>query len=107
MKTAPPPIDVRRYDAIARLLLESPDLGFLEVARRSGVSESTVRKIWEGTISRPQAVVLERLAKPRRCRDCGALCCEWPCVLCSIERRKAPAGMKQHPTRFVYKRQAK
>jgi len=107
MKTAPPPIDVRRYDAVVELLTNNPDLGFADVARQSGVSEHTVRKIWEGTISRPRAVVLERLTKPRRCRDCGALCSEWPCVLCSIQRRSAPVGTRQYPTRFVYKRQSK
>jgi hypothetical protein len=107
MKTASPPIDVRRYDTVVGLLTHHPDLEFSEVAQRSGVSEHTVRKIWEGAICRPPAVVLERLTKPRRCGDCGALCSEWPCVLCSIRRRKSPAGIKQHPTRFVYKRQSK
>ncbi|NLX54746.1 MAG: hypothetical protein GXY58_06505 [Planctomycetaceae bacterium] len=105
MKISPSPIDVRRYDAVVRLLLQDPSLDFPEVARRSGVSEHTVRKIWEGEISRPPTVVLERLAKPRRCGDCGALCCEWPCVICSIRRRNTPARSAPQPTRFVYKRQ--
>jgi len=107
MKATPSPIDVRRYDAVVDLLLQDPGLGFPEVARRSGVSEHTVRKIWDGEISRPPAVVLERLAKPRRCGDCGALCSEWPCVLCSIHRRNTPTGATSVPTRFVYKRQSK
>jgi hypothetical protein len=107
MKATPPPIDVRRYDAVAKLLLDHPDLDFPEVARRTGVSESTVRKIWDGAISRPPAIVLERLAKPRRCRDCGALCSEWPCVLCSMRRRSSPSSVDQPPMRFVYKRQTK
>ena len=107
MKATPPPIDVRRYDTVVNLLLKDPELGFAEVARQSGVSEHMVRKIWEGDISRPPAVVLERLTKPRRCGDCGALCCEWPCVMCSIRRRNTPRGDTSEPTRFVYKRQSK
>jgi hypothetical protein len=107
MKASPSPIDVRRYDAVVSLLRHYPALGFPEVAERSGVSELTVRKIWEGEISRPPAVVLERLVKPRRCGNCGALCREWPCVLCAIERRKTPAHTTAEPTRFVYKRQSK
>ncbi|MHB0959771.1 MAG: helix-turn-helix domain-containing protein [Pirellulaceae bacterium] len=103
----PQQIDVLRYDAVVEILRDHPGLSFPEVARRSGVAESTVRRIWNGDISRPPAVVLERLTKPRRCKDCGALCSEWPCVLCSMRQRKAPVGVAPRPTRFVYRRQSK
>jgi len=107
MKSLPTPIDVRRYDTVVDVLVKNPGISFPEVARRAGVSEPTVRKIWEGAISRPPVVVLERLPSPRRCGDCGALCSDWPCVLCEIKRREeAP---REHPrtTRFVYKSQKK
>ena len=107
MKATQQQIDVRRYDTVVETLLNHPGLSFPEVALRSGVAESTVRKIWDGDISRPPAVVLERLSRPRRCKDCGALCSEWPCVLCTMLRRKAPAGVDQRTTRFVYRRQSK
>ena len=107
MKASPPLIDVRRYDTVVDVLLNNPGLDFPEVARCSGVSELMVRKIWEGDISRPPVVVLERLMKPRRCGSCGALCCEWPCVLCSIRDRRPAAQATRTPTRFVYKRQSK
>ena len=107
MMNTPPPIDVRRYDAVVAVLTRNPELSFPEVARRSGVSVSTVEKIWNGAISRPPIVVLERLAKPRRCGECGALCAEWPCVLCEMKRRGGPRGLGSSPMRFVYKRQSK
>lgn len=107
MPENPQPIDVRRYDAIVELLTRHPETSFPEVARQLGVSASTVQKIWDGSISRPPIVVLERLAKPRRCRECGALCVEWPCVLCEMQRRGGNPGSPRRPMRFVYKRQTK
>ena len=107
MKMTPQPIDVRRYDTVVEVLLQNPGISFPDAAQRAGVSEPTVRKIWEGAISRPPIVVLERLATPRRCHDCGALCRDWPCVLCEMNRR-SPTEKKQNDlTRFVYKRQKK
>jgi recombinational DNA repair protein RecR len=107
VKAAPQQIDVRRYDTVVEILRKHPGLSFPEVALRSGVAEITVRRIWEGDISRPPTVVLERLTKPRRCKDCGALCSEWPCVLCTMRQRKSPAGVDPRTTRFVYRRQSK
>ncbi len=107
MSTLPSPIDVRRYDSVVSLLLSDPELSFVEVADRTGVSAATVRKIWEGGISRPPAIVLERLATPRRCPDCGSLCSEWPCVLCTMRRRATPPGVERRPVRFVYRHQSK
>ena len=107
MKMSPPPIDVRRYDAVVDLLHENPGISFPEAARRAGVSEPTVRKIWEGNISRPPVVVLERLPKPRRCCECGALCVDWPCVLCEMKRRAPRGNVRLGVTRFVYKHQKK
>ena len=107
MKNTPTPIDVRRYDTVVEVLQNNPGISFPEVAERAGVSEPTVRKIWEGAISRPPVVVLERLPQPRRCGECGALCSDWPCVLCEIKRREPEGRNRLSPTRFVYKRQKK
>jgi hypothetical protein len=107
VKATPQQIDVRRYDAVVELLSHRPQLSFDEVARRASVAEVTVRRIWEGDISRPAAIVLERLHTPKRCSDCGALCVDWPCVTCSIHRRKAATGSSRGPLRFVYKHQSK
>jgi transcriptional regulator with XRE-family HTH domain len=101
------PIDVRRYDTVVEILVQNPGIGFAEAAQRAGVSESTVRKIWEGTISRPPIIVLERLEKPRRCLECGALCSDWPCVLCEIKRRAPRDASRRDVARFLYKRQKK
>ena len=99
------PIDVRRYDAVVDVLVENPGISFGEAARLAGVSEPTVRRIWEGSITRPPIVVLERLEAPRRCQECGALCRDWPCVLCEIKRRSPPHRPRRGFTQFVYKRQ--
>jgi hypothetical protein len=107
VKATPQQIDVRRYDAVVELLLHRPRLSFDEVARRASVAESTVRRIWDGDISRPAAIILERLIAPRRCGECGALCVDWPCVTCSIQRRKALTGKVHAPLRFVYRHQSK
>jgi hypothetical protein len=107
MKSNPTPIDVRRYDAVVEILSRNPGISFPEAAQRSGVSEPMVRKIWEGSISRPPVVVLERLATPRRCGECGALCTDWPCVLCTIQRREHAGPRSAAPTGFVYKAQKK
>jgi hypothetical protein len=107
VKATPQQIDVRRYDVVVELLSRRPQLSFDEVADRANVATSTVRRIWEGDISRPAAIVLERLMKPRRCGECGALCVDWPCVTCSIHRRKSAAGFGPSPLRFVYKHQSK
>ncbi len=107
MKSIPPPIDVRRYDDVVEILLQNPGISFPEAARRTGVSEPTVRKIWEGDISRPPVVVLQRLPKPRRCPQCGAMCVDWPCVLCEMKRRAPEGNLRSATTRFVYKHQKK
>jgi hypothetical protein len=93
-------IDVRKYDAAARALGSGTPDHFEEAVAQSGLSLSTVQKIWDGTISRPPVVVLERLRQPRRCPVCGSLCRDWPCVTCEMRRRR-----KQHtgsPLRFIY-----
>lgn len=107
MKMTPQPIDVRRYDAVVEVLVENPGISFPEAAQRAGVSEPTVRKIWEGAISRPPIVVLERLPRPRRCTECGALCVDWPCVLCEMNRRTRHRRPQDSTARFVYKHQKK
>ena len=56
MKAIPTPIDVRRYYLVVDVLTNNPGISFPEVAERAGVSEPTVRKIWEGAISRPPVV---------------------------------------------------
>lgn len=107
MKATPQQIDVRRYDAVVDVLLRNPGISFHDAARQAGVSVHTVRRIWDGTISRPPAVVLERLAEPRRCSQCGALCSDWPCVLCEMRRRHESNAPDQPALRFVYKHQKK
>ena len=109
MNKLPDPIDVRRYDEVVKMLTENPQLGFDETAQRCNVSETTVRKIWDGRISRPPVVVLERLESPRRCEECGALCLEWPCILCEIKRRNGTLSgtAGRRPIRFKYRTQSK
>lgn len=107
MKSIPIPIDVRRYDRVVDILTNNPGISFPEAARRSGVTEPTVRKIWEGAISRPPIVVLDRLSKPKRCGECGALCSDWPCVLCEINRRGEGNPGESPPMGFVYRGQKK
>jgi hypothetical protein len=109
MNEIPDPIDVRRYDEVVEVLTNSPRVSFAEAARRCGVSVGMVRKIWDGRVARPPVVVLDRLESPRRCSDCGALCVEWPCVLCEIERRNGTLRGKQakRPIRFKYRTQSK
>ena len=109
MNKLPDPIDVRRYDAVVKLLMKNPRIGFAEAARRCKVSETTVRKIWDGRISRPPVVVLERLESPRRCEECGALCLEWPCILCEIKRRNGTVNgtAGRRSIRFRYRTQNK
>jgi hypothetical protein len=104
MANSPDPIDVRRYDEVVKLLVHEPDLSFEEVASRVKVSPSTVRKIWEGSISRAPAIVIERLATPRRCPECGTLCRDWPCILCEMQRRREGRSATDAELRFVYKR---
>jgi len=104
MPNTPDPIDVRRYDAIVRLLVDEPATTFEEIAERVGVSPGTVRKIWDGSISRAPAIIIERLTAPRRCAECGTLCRDWPCILCEMQRRKAGRLATSGELRFVYKR---
>ena len=99
------PIDVRRYDAVVQAFLNQPGVEFEEVAKQTGVASHTVRKIWEGKISRPPVILLDRLTHPRRCPNCGALCQDWPCVLCTIQERKLPSNPRH--TRFMYRNQTK
>jgi hypothetical protein len=106
MKVTPDPISVLKYDAVAKVLVEEPGLSHEEVARRCGVSRSTVQRIWEGSIHRPPVIVLERLPSPRRCPDCGGLCSDWPCVLCEMRRRNRISGSGDTP-RFQYRTQTK
>jgi hypothetical protein len=109
MQQLPDPIDVRRYDAVVHAIGESPNADFQLIAEQCGVAASTVEKIWDGRISRPPVVVVERLEKPRRCPDCGARCVEWPCILCEIRRRNGLRGGKvaAKAIRFRYKTQSK
>jgi hypothetical protein len=97
------PIDVRRYDAVVSLLTENPGIDFEEAAQQTGVAPATIKKIWEGTISRPSVVVLDRLRTRRRCPDCGVLCREWPCISCEMRRRKSLT--RPGRLRFVYRTQ--
>jgi len=98
------PIDIARYDRVVSVLVDHSDWSLHRIAQYTGVPERIVRKIWDGTISRPAVVVLARLRQPRRCGECGALCTEWPCILCEMRRRKAIPGVTGRP-RFVNKRQ--
>ncbi len=99
------PIDVRRYDSVVRIFLEQPGVEFDQVAEQTGVAEHTVRKIWDGTISRPPVILLDRLSQPKRCPECGALCQDWPCVLCTMQERSLKT-FRRH-TRFMYRNQSK
>lgn len=99
-------ISVLRYDAIAQVLRSEPELSHEEVASRCRVAASTVERIRDGSISRPAVVVLERLAQPRRCPQCGALCKDWPCIFCEMRRRRA-GGQQAEPPRFQYRSRAK
>ena len=63
MKIASDPISVVKYDAVVRLLSETPDLSHVEVGQRCKVAAATVERIWNGSISRPKVVVL--IAFPR------------------------------------------
>lgn len=104
--SAPDSIDVRRYDRVVTALVDHADWSLRRVARHTGVPELTVRKIWDGTISRPAVVVVERLRQPRRCGACGILCAEWPCISCEMRRRNAAPGTVRK-ARFVNKRQSR
>jgi hypothetical protein len=92
-------IDVRKYDAAARALGVGTPEQFQQAVTASGLSMSTVRKIWDGTISRPAVVLLKRLRRPRRCPICGSLCRDWPCVSCEMHRRREDHA--DAPLRFV------
>jgi hypothetical protein len=94
---------------VVEILAKKPGIGFHEAARLGGVSETTVRRIWEGSLPRPPVIVLDRLSKPKRCAECGALCAEWPCVFCSMRRRRRQAAVaKDLPlVRFKYKNSGK
>jgi hypothetical protein len=109
MSVIPDPIDVRRYDAVVEQLRQNQGANFEDVALRCKVAVSTVKKIWDGRISRPPVVVIERLSAPRRCPQCGARCLEWPCILCEMKRRTSAEGgqLTSRPLRFKYKTQSK
>ena len=106
MSSEPDRISVVKYDAVTRLLSEEPQLSHPQIAKQCGVAASTVERIWNGTIARPPVVVIERLAQPRRCPGCGALCKEWPCILCEMGRRRRSDGSAKAP-RFQYRNQTK
>jgi hypothetical protein len=97
-----PAINVLRYDAVVKALTEHPEWDFDEVARRTGVSAATVRKIYDGAITRPPVVVLERLKKPKRCPECRSLCSDWPCIVCELDRRQTE-GRSEDNISFVYR----
>ena len=106
MNSDPDPISVVKYDAVVRVIREQPELSHEEVASFCKVATSTVKRIWDGSISRPPIVVLDRLRTSRRCPQCGALCNDWPCVTCEIQRRRA-SGAEVEPPRFQYRKQPK
>ncbi len=93
-------IDVRKYDAAVRALGRGGAENIEQAAAESGLATATVQKIWDGTISRPPVVVLQRLRKPRRCPACGSRCRDWPCVSCEMRRRRQ--RNPQVPLRFIY-----
>jgi hypothetical protein len=100
------PLSVIKYDAVVRLLTSEPDLPHEEVAERCRVALATVERVWDGKICRPPVVVLDRLAKPRRCLECGVMCSDWPCVSCEMRRlRRRKRG--HTTTRFQYRNQSK
>jgi len=84
-------INVFNYDAAVRNLTENPGISFDDAASICGLSPNTIRKVWNGTISRPTVVVVQRLSVPRRFPQCGVLCCDWPCVRCEMQRRRENA----------------
>jgi len=96
------PINVLRYDKVVKALTDDPTASLESVSRRTGVALSTIRKIWEGKITRPRTIVLDRLKVPRRCPDCRGLCTDWPCIRCEMERRSA-AARSEAGVNFVYR----
>jgi hypothetical protein len=84
MKDKNSPINVTTYDRVAKLLIANPKKSHVEIAQRAKVSLRTVVKVWDGTISRPTAIVSHRLTQPQRCPQCGARCIAWPCMTCEM-----------------------
>lgn len=105
MNTNAFPISVVKYDAVIRLLCDQTQLTHSQIAQQCKVALATVERIWDGSISRPSVVVLDRLASPRRCPECGALCRDWPCVYCEMGRRRRNGPASE--TRFQYRNQNK
>ena len=95
-------INVLRYDKVVKALTDDPDASLEDVSRRTGVALSTIRKIWDGTITRPPTIVLDRLKVPRRCPECRSLCTAWPCILCEMERRPVTAD-NEAGVNFIYR----
>ena len=95
-------INVLRYDRVVEALTDDPNASLEDVSRRTGVALSTIRKIWDGTITRPPTIVLDRLKVPRRCPECRSLCTAWPCILCEMERRPVTAD-GEASVNFIYR----
>ncbi len=94
-------IHVLRYDKVVKALSQKPTASLEDISQRTGVALGTIRKIWEGTITRPPTVVLDRLKTPRRCPECRSLCTAWPCIQCEMKRRP-PTG-DQPGVNFIYR----
>ena len=95
-------INVLRYDKVVKAFTDDTSASPEVVSKRTGVALSTVVKIWDGTISRPPTVVLDRLRVPRRCPECRNMCSSWPCIPCEMSRRR---DTKNRPSvEFIYRR---
>ena len=95
-------IHVLHYDKVVKALTQKPNVSLEEVSQRTGLALATVRKIWDGTITRPSTVVLDRLRTPRRCPECGSRCSAWPCIVCEMERRRREN--KEGTASFIYRK---
>jgi hypothetical protein len=78
------------------LRLYSRGMTLRTIARRTGVSLSTVVRLTRASGRRPREMVLPDDPPPsydptllRRCPGCGGRVYVWPCLLCLIRERRA------------------
>jgi hypothetical protein len=79
-------LDLKTYDRVVSALVRAGKRTAIgDVSRRLGLAEDVVTKIWDGRIARSEIEKFSRLARPKRCPACGALCSEWPCRVCDAK----------------------